>query len=597
MLSDLLVEMSPSPILSRKRQFETNHQQQSSSSSENTRSYKQESSFISSNNNNNNNNKRSRPLESQSLTRHEDYRRIRQYPKTLEIFIPSNTNEKQTTITRNYEYEKRRSLSENVKQQSKNNFDVEREYLRCLDDLTDEYEKLKRQKTSFDNQKKNTTYERTEHYENTYQRSLSDGLVSKRLKPIIRNDLTLSEDDLFDMEYLLKRKERLKPIHIHSSTNSLAGETSIKYVHTERSPIEVLLPKPQIITTQGEHSSTIIKDSRHSNRKITTNIHQQLRRRTIEGQHELRIIEKAITSDQTRPIEFTIPKPIQTLPIEHSSTHVVQSKKGVRFHTNDLSDMLTRERTLSGEHELRIISQPIRSSSHNKPVELLFPKPILSSTQSSHHSSTIVKQNRTPKSSLLLDNIQTTLKGEHELRLINQPIQSGSNNSVELIVPKSIRDTAEHTTTIVTETQPHRRVLEITGSGKQMESEHEKKYFHDTVRIEEEIEVKLPKHKYEQAEHSATIIKHSHGKGPIIEIDTTQQTIQGEHETKIFEKSIETVADAMELLIPKPKLPAEHSTTIIKGQHGKSQTFTIDRTKPIPGIDNFSFFLYIYLSF
>jgi hypothetical protein len=53
----------------------------------------------------------------------------------------------------------------------------------------------------------------------------------------------------------------------------------------------------------------------------------------------------------------------------------------------------------------------------------------------------------------------------------------------------------------------------------------------------------------------------------------------------------------MELLIPKPKLPAEHSTTIIKGQHGKSQTFTIDRTKPIPGIDNFSFFLYIYLSF
>jgi hypothetical protein len=124
---------------------------------------------------------------------------------------------------------------------------------------------------------------------------------------------------------------------------------------------------------------------------------------------------------------------------------------------------------------------------------------------------------------------------------------------------------------MMTETQPHRRVLEITGSGKRMESEHERKYFHDTVRIEEEIEVKLPKQKHEQAEHSATIIKHSRGKGPIIEIDTTQRTIEGEHETRIFQDSIETKADAMQLLIAKPQIPAEHSTTLVKEQRGKSQ--------------------------
>ena len=608
--------MSPSPPLSRKRQLESNQQLQQGSSSTNTRSYEQESSFISSNNN-----KRSRPLQSQSLTRHEDHRHIRQYPKTLEIFIPTNTNDKETTITRSYEYERRRSLSENTKQPRRHDLEIASEYLRCLEDLTDEYEKLKQQKTSFDNQKKKaiyenqkkkTTYETTENYEsikrisryqptqieNTYQRSLSESLLYKRLKPIIRNDVTLSEDELFDMEYRLKRKERLKPIHIHSSTNSIPGETSIKYVHTERLPVEVLVPKPQILTRQGEHSSTIVKDSRHLSRKITTNIHQQPRRRTIEGQHELRIIEQPITSNQTRTVEFTIPKPIETFPTEHSSTFLVKSRKGGRFHTIDISKSLTRERTMSGEHELRVISQPIRSNLYNKPVELLFPKPNSSSLSSSHHSSTIVKQNRTPKSSFIYDNIQTRIKGEHELRFIDKPIESGPGNSVELIVPKSVMDTAEHTTTIMTETQPHRRVLEITGSGKKMESQHERKYFHDTVRIEEQIEVKLPKQKHEQVEHSATVIKHSRGRGPIIEIDTTQQKIQGEHETKIFEDFIQTKADEMQLLIAKPKVPAKHSTTVIKGQRGKLQTFAIDRTQPIPGMNNLcSLFIYRFIFF
>jgi hypothetical protein len=551
--------MSPSPQLSRKRQIETVQQQ---SPLVNTQTYEQESSF-----------KRSRPL-----TRHEDHRRIRQYPKSLEIFVPTNTianeQEKQTTITRSYEYEKRRSTSENMKSQRRNDLEIGREFLRCLDDLTDEYEKLEKQKKSLNNRKQKSSYETKESYEsfeksyrhqptefdNTYQRSFSEGLLH----------------------------QRFKPIRIHSSTNLIPGETSIKYVQTERTPVEVLVPKPQIFTTQGEHSSTIVKDIRQSNRRITTNIHQQPRRRTIEGQHELRIIEKPITSEQTRPVEFTIPKP---MPSEHSSTFVVKSKKGGRFQTLDLSETLTNERTISGEHELRVISDSIRSNSHNKPVELLFPKPTFSSS-SSHHSTTVVKQNRTPKSTLLLDNIQTTLKGEHELRLVEKPIQSGITNSVELIVPKSVTDIAEHTTTMMTETQPHRRVLEITGSGKRMESEHERKYFHDTVRIEEEIEVKLPKQKHEQAEHSATIIKHSRGKGPIIEIDTTQRTIEGEHETRIFQDSIETKADAMQLLIAKPQIPAEHSTTLVKEQRGKSQRLKIDRTQSIPGMHNHLGFFY-----
>ena len=77
MLSDLLVKKSPSPTISRKRTIDTSQQEQF-----NTRSFKQESSFISSNNN-----KRYRPTQSQSLTRHDNYQHIRQYPKTLEIFV------------------------------------------------------------------------------------------------------------------------------------------------------------------------------------------------------------------------------------------------------------------------------------------------------------------------------------------------------------------------------------------------------------------------------------------------------------------------------------------------------------------------------
>lgn len=577
MLSDLLVKLSPSPPVTRKRQVEETGQSVVS-----TRTYEEQSSF-----------KRARPVQSQSLTR-----QVRRQPRRLEIFQPAKTSaqeqEKQTTITRSYEYQRTRSSSENLKQPRTNDLDVHREYLRCLDDLTDEYEKLQGQKRALDNQKQKTTYETTKtyqsmeqshrqqptHIENTYQRSLSEGLLHQRLKPFTSRDITLSDDDLFSMEYRLKPKERLKPIRIHSSSSSIPGETSIKYVQTSRAPVEVLVPKPQIVTTHGEHSSTIVKDTRRSSRKVTTNIHQQQRRRTIEGQHELRIIEQPITSEQTRPVEFTIPKPVAA---EHSSTYMVQSKKGGRFQTMDISRTLTGERTLSGEHELRVISEPIQASSRNRPVELVFPKPLFSSASSSHHSSTVVKQNRTPKSTLLLDNIRTTLKGEHELRLIDQPIQSGPASSVELIVPKSVTETAEHTTTMITTTQPHRRVLEITGSGRTMAGEHERKYYGDTVRVEEEVEVRLPKHTREQVEHSSTVVKHSRGKGPIIEIDTSRRTIQGEHETKIVEESIETKAEAMELLVAKPQISAEHSTTIIKGQRGKPQRFTIDRTQPIPG--------------
>ena len=628
MLSDLLVKLSPSPPISRKRQIEITQQtqqQQQGLSSLITDKYDQESSsssFISTSN------KRSRPLQSQSLTRNEDYRHIRQYPKSLEIFIPyqkidkQQQQEKETTITRTYEYERRRSLSENARpQQQPRRYDLEiaSEYLRCLDDLTDEYEKLAQQQQQQQQQhqqpkrkfletenKKKAKYETTEQYEtiekishyqprkpieNTYQRSSSENFIHKRLKPITTYDTTLSEDDLFHIEYRLRPKERLKPIHIHSSNSSIPGETSIKYVRTERLPIEVHIPKPQIFTTYGEHSSTTLKDNRHTSRKITTNIHQQGRRRTIEGQHELRIIEQPITSEQTRTVEFTIPKPILSLPNEHTSTYVVQSKKGRRYHTIDISQSLTRQHTLSGEHELRIIEQPINSNLMNKPVEFLFPKSNLQ-TVSSQHSSTIVKQNRTPRSTLLLDNIQTIIKGEHELRLVDKPIQSGPNDSVEFIIPKSVTDIVEHTTTMVTETQPHRRVLEITGSGKKMESEHERKYFHDTVRVEEEIQVKLPKQKLQQGEHSATIIKHSRGKGPIIEIDTKQRTMEGEHETKVIKQAIQTKADTMQLLVAKPQIPAEHSTTIVKGQRGKTQIVEIDCTQSIPGMSHFlSFFL------
>ncbi|CAF0838305.1 unnamed protein product, partial [Adineta ricciae] len=594
--------MSPSPSISRKRQIETNQQQQYSSLM--SQSMDQQSAFITPTRNDN---KRPRPSQSHSLTRSGDYRCVRQYPKSLEIFIPFDNNNQPKTTTRTYEYEiekKRRSSSENLfKQRQRDNFHVEQQYLRCLDDLTDEYVKLKRRRKSVDQRKESTTYETTEqyetiertyhqprtttitsrdHFDNTYQRSASENLLQKRFQPLTTTDLTLSGDDFSGIDYNLTRKERSKPIHIHSSTSSIPGETSIKYVRTEPLPVEVLVPKSQLITTHGEHSSTLLKDTRQTTRRSTTNIHQQPRRRTIEGQHELRIIEQPITSGQTLPVEFTVPKPIETLPAEHSSTFVVKSRKGGRFQTVDISQTLGRERRLSGEHELRIISEPIQPSSRNKPVELLFPKPTLTS-QTSHHSSTIVKQNRRPRSSYVVDNIQTVLKGEHELRLVDKPIQSGPGDSVEIIVPKSMTDMAEHTSTVITETHPQRRVLEITGSGRKIENEHETKYFHDKVRIEEVLEVKLPKTKYNQAEHSSTIIKRSRGRAPVMEIDTRRRPIEGEHELRVLEESIQTTADTMELLVPKHRSSSEHSTTLIKRQPGKPQTFTIDRRQTISG--------------
>ncbi|CAF1249473.1 unnamed protein product, partial [Adineta ricciae] len=594
--------MSPSPSISRKRQIETNQQQQYSSLM--TQSMNQQSAFITPTRSDN---KRPRPSQSHSLTRSGDYRCVRQYPKSLEIFIPFDNNDQSKTTMRTYEYEiekKRRSSSENLfKQRQRDNFHVEQQYLRCLDDLTDEYVKLKRRRKSVDQRKESTTCETTEqyetierayrqprpttitsrdHFDNTYQRSASENLLQKRFQPLTTTDLTLSDDDFSRIDYNLSRKERSKPIHIHSSTGSIPGEMSIKYVRTEPLPVEVLVPKSQLITTHGEHSSTVLKDTRQATRRTTTNIHQQPRRRTIEGQHELRIIEQPITSGQTLPVEFTVPKPIETLPAEHSSTFVVKSRKGGRFQTVDISQTLGRERRLSGEHELRIISEPIRPSSQNKPVELLFPKPALTS-QTSHHSSTIVKQNRRPQSSYVVDNIQTVLKGEHELRLVDKPIQSGPGASVELIVPKSMTDTVEHTSTVITETHPQRRVLEITGSGRKIENEHETKYFHDKVRVEEVLEVKLPKTKYNQAEHSSTVIKRSRGRAPVMEIDTQQRSIEGEHELRVLEESIQTTADTMELLVPKHRSSSEHSTTLIKRQPGKPQTFTIDRRQTISG--------------
>ena len=663
MLSDLLVEMSPSPPSTRKRHHIDNIQQHDSST--NTRSYehRQQSSFISSNAN-----KRYRPLQtvlerSHSLTHDDEYYRRRQYPKSIDVFIPYDVlekerdqqhNTKSSTTTRSYEYEmeeRRRSSSANTKQQRKIDFDEEREYLRCLRDLTNEYDKVKRQKKSFDNRRK-TTIDTKEEYESieevyrqrprtsyrmpttttssssthhldrqstfrseqeqqmnissstqnqglqsstTFQRSFSEELLYKRLIPTAKQLYTTtpsattseagfatSEDDLTTMEYRLKRKERLKPIRIYSSTNSIPGETSVKYIRTERQPIEVLVPKPQILTTQGEHSTTIVKDVRRATGKITTNIHQQSQHKTIEGEHELRIIEEPISSGHTQTVEFKVPKPIETLPAEHSSTFVVESKKGGRYQTLDVSSALTHDHTLEGEHELRIIEEPISSGLRSKAVELLFPKPPLPPPPS-HHSSTVIKQTRAPPSSLVVDNIQTTLKGDHELRLIDKPVQSGMADSVELIVPKSVTETSEHTTTVVTETQPARRVLEITGSGKAMESEHETRFFRDAVRVEEEIEVKLPKQHIDFPEHTTTIVKHSRGQQPIIEIDTTQRKIEGEHETKIVDEAIETKVDAMQLIIAKPQLTSEHSTTLVKEQRGKPQIYAIDKTRPIPG--------------
>lgn len=684
MLSDLLVEMSPPPS-PRKRHIETSQQQQMSSTS--GRSYeqdferRQESSFISSNTS-----KRYRPLQASlerthSLSREDEHRR-RQYPKSIDVFIPYDVLEKQrsqqqgaksSTMTRSYEYEveeRRRSASTSGKQQRRRtDVEEEEEYLRCLRDLTNEYEKNKRQKKSTDNRQKTTvdTHEEYESVEEVYHkrpvqtttttteevvqrssyripptttsssmtrlnqfekqftenfavrpqqeqhtsvsyttrhdggqrltesnRSFSEELLYKRLIPSAKQlfsataseaGFATSDDELTTMEYRIKRKERLKPIRIFSSTSSIPGETSIKYVRTERQPVQLLVPKPQIVTTQGEHSTTIVKDVRRSAGKVTTNLQQLHQRATIEGEHELRVIKEPISAGQTQAFEFTIPKPVETAQAEHSSTVVVESKKGGRFQTIDVSSALTRQHTLEGEHELRVISEPISAGLHNKAVELLFPKPPLPPAPS-HHSATIVKQTRAPPSSVVVENIQTTLKGEHELRLVDQPVQSGAIDGVELIIPKSVTEPAEHTTTIITETQPARRVLEITGSGKKMESEHETKFFRDAVRVEEEIELKLPKQQVELPEHTTTIVKHSRGRGPIIEVDTKHRTIQGEHETKIIEESIEAKADAMQLLVAKPLASAEHSTTIVKEQRGKPQIYAIDKTQPIPGKNN-----------
>ena len=554
---------------------------------------------------------RSRPViqsadRTQSLTRHDDYRRIRQHPKSLAVFVPSDTRSRgETTITRSYEYEleEKRSHSSpnNVKPLRRDDFNIGREYRRCLNDLTDEYEKLQRQQNR---RQSNVTYETTDEfqsveqmsyrrptaqnlssrfgYEDTYQRSLSEGLLHQRRQPLVSRNVAISEDELTKMEYRLQPKERLKPIHIHSSNTSIPGQTSVKYVQTERTPVEVRLPKPQIFSAQGEHSSTIFKDVQQSTRRITTNIHQPQRRKTIEGVHELRIIEQPIAYGRSQPVEFTVPKPVESAPVEHSSTFVVKSRKGGRFNTLDISQSLGSERTLAGEHELRIVEEPIRSNSYNQPVQLVFPK-LTYPTSSSHHSSTVVKQTRAPISSLRLDHIQTMLQGEHELRLFDRPIQAGPAESVELIVPKSVTETAEHTSTILTETQPRRRVLEIVGSGRTMPSEHERTYFLDTVRVEETVEVKLPKHKRPHGDHSATIVKHSRGQQPIIDIDTSRSVMQGEHEMRILNESIETRADAMHLLIAKPQQPAEHSTTVVKGQRGQSQRIALGNTSMIPG--------------
>lgn len=526
MLSNLLVKKSPSPLSSNKRQNENEEQQLFT----NTFSMEQTSSFISSSNNhNNNNNKRCRPIQSKSLTRATDIHPHRQYPNKLQIFQPSTAEDKeketQNITTRTYErqFEKRRrSSSETQSQQYNRDVDIKREYLKCLNDLTDEYEKLQQQGQSLQNRKNITAYKVNKEYEShhqprsinrienydTYQRSSSETSLYRRLKPVIKTDFNLSNDNLTSLNYALNQQQQtllLKPIHVRSLKTSI----------------------PDV-------------------RKITT----------IEG--------------QTRPIEFIIRKPIHTIPVEHSSTYSTRSKRGSRYHTVDITSTLQRERRLSGEYEFSSRPQQVQSTSLNKSMEFSLP----TSTYSSHHSSTIVKQNRLPESSIRFDNIQRKLKGEHELHYIDQPIQSGSMGSVELIVPKSLTQQHKHTTTIVTEKQPSRRVLEITGSGKKQKSEHEIKYFHDKVHIEEEIEVKLPKPKFEHAEHTTTVVKQTR---------STIPTIEGHHELKIIEQPIETTADMMQLLIEKPRLPAEHSTTMIKEQQGKTQTITIDRMKPIPG--------------
>ncbi|CAF5105737.1 unnamed protein product, partial [Rotaria magnacalcarata] len=529
-----------------KRHSENEQQQQSQQQLfTNTYSLGQESSFISSSNNHNhnhNNNKRYRPTESQSLTRATDFHHNRQYPMKLQNFQPSATNnkeqQKQNKITTCYEYEfkkRRHSSSENNNQQYRNDLNLQREYLDCLNDLTDEYKKFHRENNSLNNQKSKTTYETKEQYkhsedvyrhlptsvsrgedQNTYQCSLSENLLHKQLKPIVKTVLTLSVDNLKTLEDSLKHQQRLvKPVHIHSSTNSIPDETSIKYVRAERLPVDVILTKSQITKTQGEHSSTVVKDVQHACRKVTTNIRQPLRRRTIEGQHELHVFDKPITSGKIQSVEFTISKPIEILPTKHSSTNITKSARGDCFHTVDIGSILTHQRTPSDPYDLCNRSGFIQSNLSKKPIEFSLPT-------STHHSSTIVKLNRTPASSVFLDNIQTKIKSQREVRFADQPIQPHSANTVECIVPKSIMKQLEHTTTIVAEKQPSRHVY-----GKETRTKHDTKYFHDTVHIEEEIEVILPRRKREQVEHSATILKHSRGKEPIIEIDTTKRQIEG----------------------------------------------------------------------
>ncbi|CAF3985915.1 unnamed protein product, partial [Rotaria magnacalcarata] len=598
MLPDKLIKNSPTPLSQHKRHSENEQQQQSQKQLfTNTYSLGQESSFISSSNNHNhNNNKRYRPTESQSLTRATDFHHNRQYPMKLQNFQPSATNnkeqQKQNKITTCYEYEfkkRRHSSSENNNQQYRNDLNLQREYLDCLNDLTDEYKKFHRENNSLNNQKSKTTYETKEQYkhsedvyrhlptsvsrgedQNTYQCSLLENLLHKQLKPIVKTVLTLSVDNLKTLEDSLKHQQRLvKPVHIHSSTNSIPDETSIKYVRAECLPVDVILTKSQMTKTQGEHSSTVVKDVQHACRKVTTNIRQPLRRRTIEGQHELHVFDKPITSGKIQPVEITISKPIEILPMKHSSTNITKSARGDCFHTVDIGSILTHQRTPSDPYDLCNRSGFIQSNLSKKPIEFSLPT-------STHHSSTIVKLNRTPASSVFLDNIQTKIKSQREVRFADQPIQPHSANTVECIVPKSIMKQLEHTTTIVAEKQPSRHVY-----GKETRTKHDTKYFHDTVHIEEEIEVILPRRKREQVEHSATILKHSRGKEPIIEIDTTKRQIEGKHELKTVEESAEMKADMMQLLIEKPRLPAKHSTTIIKEQHGKPRRFTIDRTQPI----------------
>ena len=598
MLSDLLVHTSRSPPSSR-------HQAIGISSND-SKTLEHQNLFQLSPNNI----RRTRPTHvlssherTQSLSRQENYGRLRHYPKTLEIFIPFKNHENHTNeqkITRTYEYEieeRRRSSSAHNTNRIHQQSNIERQYIHCMDELTRELEKryqhhhdyqIKDQYEKF--QQSHRSPQTTNQYRTDdqiqYQRSLSENLLHQRSKPMITKSINISDENLSKMEYRLQPKDRYTSIHIHSSNNSIPGDTSIKYVRADRSPVEIRLPKPQIFTQQGTHSSTVVKDIRQPIRKITTNIHQTQRRRTIEGQHDLRIIETPMNAGHTRPVEFTVPKPTESTPIEHSSTLLVNSRKGGRFQTLDTSSSLTRPRTLSGEHELRVIPEPIRSNNINRPVELRFPKAIIPAP-TTHHSSTIVKQARTPPSSLVLDHIRTKLKGEHELRIVNKPIESGPGDGIELIVPKRVTDQSEHTSTVLTETRPSRRVLEITGSGKRMKSEHERKFYSDRVRVEEEIEVKLPKTKLEQIEHSTTIVKHSRGHQPVIEIDTTGKKIAGDHQTKIIQKAVETVAEAMQLIVAKPKPPSEHSTTIIKSPRTRTETVAIGKKPLIPGKLNY----------